>query len=187
MKKLILILALAISVCAANAQVTVVTKTAAMITQTSARIEGTITDPSQQFYTRWFEYGLSPTTLTDTTFHQVQQPTPAVDASEFVFGLSSNTTYYFRLVCTEWPTPVSLHYGNVSSFQTLVNTAIDEIYFLNPVPMNVTIFNQLGQEVLKVDTNDGKFTLPEELHGAYYYLAVSDDGKRVEKGKIFSN
>ncbi len=113
------------------------------------------------------------------------QPTPCVNIGRWVHGLSSNTLYYYRAFATDTIAGITV-YGIMKSFTSLVYTAIDEIEFLNPIQMNVMIYNTLGELVVK-DTVVGKFTMPENLHGTYVYVATSKDGSIFERGKIFSN
>lgn len=97
----------------------VTTESARDINYTSALIQAT-SRVSSGSATVWFEYGTRTDTLTNTTRSQtLNVGTPGV--SESITGLSSGTTYFYRVVARN---ENGVSFGAVKSFKTLTKKVV---------------------------------------------------------------
>jgi glucose/arabinose dehydrogenase len=94
----------------------VTTQAASTVGTTSITFTGTV-DPENQSGSAFFQYGLSPTSLTSTTSSTNLSGTTATPVSVNQSGLLANTTYYYRLVYS-YPTNLTVN-GSTLSAQTL--------------------------------------------------------------------
>lgn len=90
------------------------TFSATNITSNSGRISGTV-NPSGYSTTYWFEYGTSPSLGNMTTSQSLGSGTASVSVDASLTGLSTNATYYFRLVADN---TYGRTQGSVTSFIT---------------------------------------------------------------------
>ncbi len=89
------------------------TRSATNINSTSATLNGYVNTNGTDDVERWFEWGRSSSDLDNTTSRN--SIGYSGDASAYISGLNSNTTYYFRIVARNDAGTV---YGSVYSFTT---------------------------------------------------------------------
>jgi hypothetical protein len=109
---------------------TVTTGTASDVTTNSATLNGTV-NPNGKSTNYYFEYGLNTSYGTATSTQSAGSGTTDVPVSEPVSGLSSNTTYHFRLVAENSD---GTSYGDDQTFKT--GTAIKTWSGLNRLTWN---------------------------------------------------
>lgn len=95
-----------------------VTDPATQITQTSAMLNGRV-NPNGRLTQTWFEYGTSPSLGQQTSTYAITESPYVTDGfaqiGRSVFGLNTNTTYYFRTVAQN---DRGISYGSILSFTT---------------------------------------------------------------------
>ncbi len=96
-----------------NQNLTVTTNAAYNIDNYSATLAGYVNTNGSNYATRWFEYGTSYSNLNNSTSRI--DVGYSGDATAYISNLSSNTTYYFRLVAQNSQGTV---YGQTLSFTT---------------------------------------------------------------------
>jgi hypothetical protein len=94
-----------------------VTSSASVHSQTSATILGSV-NMNNGKGTVWFEYGTSPTSLSQKAGVQGMSGKRSVSISASLQNLSPNTTYYYKTVAENYKGSFSKSYGSVLSFKT---------------------------------------------------------------------
>jgi uncharacterized repeat protein (TIGR01451 family) len=92
----------------------VITETAASISQTSATLNSSI-NPNQSSTDAWFEWGVTSSLGNTTARKNIGGGASSVSFSEFVSGLNSNTTYYYRVAAENI---YGVSRGSIMSFTT---------------------------------------------------------------------
>ena len=97
---------------------TVVTGYATGVTKNSATLDGTV-NANGLSATAWFEYGTTSGSYTSTSSTQSVTGTTVTTVSISISGLSSGTTYFYRVVAQS---SAGTTYGTEKSFKTSVDT-----------------------------------------------------------------
>jgi subtilisin family serine protease len=93
---------------------TVTTGSATSVSSTSATLNGTV-NPNGASTTYYFQYGTSTSYRSSTTSTSAESGTSDVSVDASISGLSSNTTYHYRLVATN---SAGTNYGSDGTFST---------------------------------------------------------------------
>ena len=93
---------------------TVTTGSATSVTSSSASLNGTV-NPNGSSTTYYFQYGTSTSYGSTTTSTSAESGTSDVSVDASISGLSSNTTYHYRLVATN---SAGTNYGSDGTFST---------------------------------------------------------------------
>jgi len=122
----------------------VTTLAATNVTSASATLNGSV-NPQGEPTTYYFKYGTNPGSLTDSTDAvSAGSGTTVVDVSEDIAGLTSNETYYFRIVAVN---PSGTSFGSDLNFST--GTAAS----LTVVPPNQNVGTMAGNTEFYVTSN----------------------------------
>ena len=95
---------------------TVFTTVATLVTSTSATLNGTV-NPNGEATTYYFEYGTDTSYGSPTSSASAGSGTSAVSVNAAISGLSSDTTYHYRLVATNSD---GTSYGDDKTFNTII-------------------------------------------------------------------
>ncbi len=93
---------------------TVTTSSATNVTSISATLNGTV-NANGQSTTAWFNYGITSGTYTGTSTTQSVSGSSNTSVSSDISGLSSSTTYYYRIAASS---SAGISYGSEASFTT---------------------------------------------------------------------
>jgi len=99
-----------------SAAPTVFTTGTTFVTSTSATLNGTV-NPNGEATTYYFEYGLDTSYGSPTSSASAGSGTSAVSVNASISGLSSDTTYHYRLVATNSD---GTSYGDDKTFNTII-------------------------------------------------------------------
>ncbi len=127
----------------------VVTTVATSISKSSAKLHGLVTNGTGANATGWFEYGTS-YSLGNSTSVQSLGSTNSFDFPQTITGLTSDTTYYFRVVAQN---SYGLTFkGGIESFTTLPASSSTTYYTNNTTDTNNTGNTTTSLVALSIDT-----------------------------------
>ncbi len=98
---------------------TVTTASVSLATSDGATLSGSV-NPNGSSTSAWFEYGTSSTLSSSSTTvsESIGEGTSTVNLNQSITGLSSNTTYYYRIVASN---SAGMNRGSILSFETSIS------------------------------------------------------------------